>query len=141
MDQLQIHLAEMDSLPGSSNAERFKIPGHSITFQNGIGIASEVRRGRVAVGVADVEQLLISVAHTKLLIQLFTLFLAADKPHTHFHFHHPTHISHLVSCSGKLLRFARGKFPDPQERDGANGVEWDRNGGNGNAGCRLNYAY
>lgn len=34
-------------------------------------------------GVADVEQLLISVAHTKLLIQLFTLFLPADKPRTH----------------------------------------------------------
>lgn len=44
-----------------------------------------IRRWCVAVGVDDVEQLLISVAHTKLLIQLFTLFLAADnkKPRTH----------------------------------------------------------
>jgi len=65
--------------------------------------------GRFAVGVADVEQLLISVAHTKLLIQLFTLFLAADKPRTHFH--RPSRVLFRETVARRPRKLPRPKIP------------------------------
>lgn len=73
--------------PRSAHSITFKSDATAAAWGDGHGdvCVGGVRRWCVAVGVADVEQLLISVAHTKLLIQLFTLFLAADnkKPRTH----------------------------------------------------------
>jgi len=74
----------------------------------GGGVRSE-KWGRFAVGVADVEQLLISVAHTKLLIQLFTLFLAADKPRTHFH--RPSRVLFRETVARRPRKLPRPKIP------------------------------